>query len=209
MSTSRHEGRVLLDPAFAAENDQFCDTVYLKHGLINGLNHVADEWSQVRVNIATPDLTLKTGTYTHAARVGGSDDDVDSWDFWFSVEFPVTVLAPGTPYLFRFWIGATSDDNGMDAELRAVLVPSGTPLTETLVEDETDSVWASDVIIGGDPIAYVTGATLGDEAYPNAIVMPEAPEGPTMGVLAVYAKTTSDTGSLELHALHLSEVVPV
>jgi hypothetical protein len=209
MSTSRHEGRVLLDAAFNAGDDQFADTVYLKHGLINGLNHIADEWSQVRVSVGTPDLTLKTGTYTHAAEVSGSTDDADAWILWFAMEFPVTVIAPGTPHLFRFWIGATSDDAGMDAELRAVLVPHGTPLTETLVEDATDSIWASAVINGGDPPAYVTGATLGDEAYPSALVMPEAPEGPVMGILAVYAKTTSDAGSLELHALHLSEVVPV
>jgi hypothetical protein len=209
MSTSRHEGRVLLDTAFAAEDDQFADTVYLKHGLINGLNHLADEWSQVRANVLAPSLALKTGTYTSSAESAGSSDDADAWLPWFAWSFPVTVIQPGTPHLFRFWIAATSDDNGMDFELRAVLVPEGTPLVESLVEAETDSVWASDVILGIDPLAYATGATRGAEAYPHALVMPESPDGPRTGVLVVYAKTTSDTGTLDLHALHLSEVVPV
>jgi hypothetical protein len=209
MSTSRHEGRILLAADFAAENDQFCDTVYLKHGLINGLNHLADEWSQVRANVMVPDLALATGTFTSSAKITGGSDDTDTWFLWLAWKIPVTVIEPGTPHLFRFWIAATSDDSGMDFELRAVLVPDGTPLDDSIPLEESDSVWASDLIAAIDPLAYATGATLGDEAYASAIVMPATSSGPTMGTLAVYAKTTSDTGNLDLIALHLSEVVPV
>lgn len=207
MSTSRHEGRIVLPSDFGGEDDQFCDTVYLKHGLLNGLNHSGDEWAQVRCNVMVPTLSLKTGTFTHAAMPSvNASDDADAWTLVCTRPVPVTVLEPGTPYLFRFWIAMTSDDAGCDFTIRAVLVPSTTPITDGLVLEESDSVWESDLIGGGDPIAYATGATLGAGAYANAI---EMPDGPVDGSIAVFVQTTSDAGILDLHALHLSEVVPV
>jgi hypothetical protein len=213
MSTSRHEGRVLIaSPDFGGGSGQFCDAIYLRDGLINGLNHAADEWSQVRINIMSPLLSLATGTQTHGLPAVIGSDDPDAWVHWMTFRFPVTAIEAGgaaLPHLFRFHVAATSDDAGMDAELRAVLVPDGAAIDSPLVLEASDSVWVSANISGGDPVAYNTGVTQGDEAYTDGLVMPATPGGPLFGSLALFFQTTSDSGVMELHALHLSEVVPV
>lgn len=204
-STSEHAGLVEFSSEFDGAEDQFIDTVYVRDGLINGLNHCADEWAQVRVNFVAADPDLMGGTTTEGTLTppGFAED----WTLLAAWPFPVTVLDAGpTPYRYRLHIGAGVIGTPADCDLRVALVPYGTPITRALAEDETDGVWAADTFSNATP-GDLSGATLGPAALATAIELAPTIDGPLAAVLCLFVRSTSAGCTPEVWAVHLSEVV--
>lgn len=204
-STSDHAGRVELPSEFSGDDDQFCDPVYLLDGLINGLNHLGDEWAQVRINFNAPDPDLMGGTATDGPLE--PDGFAEDWTLLAAWSFPVTVLDGPTQYRLRLRVAAGVGGTPADCDLRVVVAPYGTPISRLLVDEETDAVWEADAFASATP-GDLTGATRGDAAYADAIELPATLDGPLAVVVALFVRASSDQGTPQVWTLYLSEVCP-
>lgn len=157
--TSTYQARIRNDPASWNAANLPVDALTTADTVANNLDHYADSFGQVRVNIAGGSMTPKK-----------SGVAVDTWyQIMASEPFPIPLLADGRAYKLRVRIGGFST-SGQAVKFRVVLAPvleaaevgassSTDAVYETTTTTSTTAVWLTGVSKGGG--AYTTMMEIG------------------------------------------------
>ncbi len=170
MSTSPLGGRLLTDTTLFQGGNDPVDTVLVRDVVQNNLCHFADEFAQVRVNWSAGQTA-----YTNGAGYLTSRTTNIRADFTYHIAsfgpFPISLRqlngTGGASYRLRIRLaGASSDGNAVT--FWAVLGPPYGATALSYVS--SDLAYAANA--GSSTMAWLTGASQGDNAWPTQVVVP-------------------------------------
>ncbi len=220
MATSEYHYRVLLDLADVGVAKKALDPT-TSRSLMSNLNHMADEFAQVRVTYSGTVAALSGKAGYLSSRTPTSTATpyaVTSWSF------PMSIRAQGQSYKLRVRIGGATANATATATFTAVLSPGNT--APASVGDASDAVYVT-AGTASTAAAWLTGVSQGAGAYttmmemnaaqvaacwndfPTKVSLSGDPATVTCAwvTLSIFAETTNVTHVPRLYSVYAAEVI--
>ncbi len=225
MSTSEYEYRVLTDTNEYGDSPQALDA-FTSRIVMSNLNHLADEFAQVRCALSgtVAALSGKAGYLTSRTPTA-----INTPYAVVSTSFPMLVRGSGASYKLRVRIGGASSNVAAAAIFTAVLSlgrDAPAAVGDASEAPYTDAVYITDAT-ASTAAAWLTGASQGPGGYATLMEMnaaeveacaldfptTDAPGGGAVTVrvawvtLTIFASTSNVTYVPKLFAVYAAEVI--
>lgn len=165
MATSEFKSYIRTAPALVCDKNRPLDS-YTSRVTASNINHLSDEFAQVRVTWSSN--PQETKAYLGPVRaINGLASLVSGF------LFPISVRQNGDSYKFRIRVAAKIGGGKTGRVWMAIVPPSSTPgfgssRIETVAQD---NVWRSNTFTSATT-AWLTGASRGPEAWSDLITLP-------------------------------------